>query len=735
MGLGYWAMDHVGLPTYNYTGIIPYHQLSSESDEITYPVDPWFLLGNYGVTVFVHTSGVYDIYTLRRAWGRLNVASETAQTNQAIIEVDNTKYCLTGLDAPIACQAKKVFGTGFANFEMEVTDGLHCERTIATLPSEKINTGASAMLISIKIANTSTNTRSIKYTESVLANYEMVNEKRISYHTCSSIHKNHAKASFDPITDKTLIKPPKEEASTYDFYPPELFIKGRDSTIYKSVDNTDKTSIISAINSFELKPGGSIILQYVVGFNYDNERIEDNSHELFTKGKADEKFRSLWKSALPDYSFQCDEIIRREMYWNTYVLEASAKYNDYFEETFIPQGMTYDYIWGLNAVARDHLHYTLPTNYFNPKLSQSILRFVLKQMNPNGFFHYNVNGYGYAVPNLWNPSDLQLHLFWAVAEYLEKTNDYSFLKETTCFYPKRINYSASVIEKLRVAFDYLNDEIGTGPHGLVKMLNGDWNDQIWNEQPVTIYYPTAESHYNSSMAIVVLKQLIEQLEIASNVIDLSDEKDSIDVLVFRIKAYHKKILKAYIVDLGTRVFAKRAYFNETLDMGAENMHIESQLYTLMIEDIPLEQRQKIVIEVQKRLGNNEVLGVRTTEKKVSDTFAAGTHENGGIWQYIQGMYALGLLHVDIDEADRVVNKMSFNNFAKNYPNYWPGQWTGADVVNSSMAKLPGLVSDNGSEYMDFPTYCAHIHSWPLLYQFKKRERLEKQKNAKNSNLN
>ncbi len=348
-------------------------------------------------------------------------------------------------------------------------------------------------------------------------------------------------------------------------------------------------------------------------------------------------------------------------------------------------------------------------------------------MNPNGYFHYNVNGYGYAVPNLWNPSDLQLHVFWAVAEYLEKTEDYSFLKEETAYYPKRIGYSGSVIEKITIAFDYLNDEIGLGPHGLIKMLNADWNDQIWNEQPITIYYPTAESHYNASMAIVVLQQLIDVLKKASTDPQLTIEKQAIDTLVERISLYRERQLTAYLKDLGDRDFAKRAYYNETLSMGDTHMHIESQLYTLMIAEIPLEQRQRIVEEVTKRLSDNEVFGVRTTETKVSDTFEAGTHENGGIWQYVQGMYALGLLHVDIDKADNVIEKMSFDNFAKNYPDYWPGQWTGGDCVNSNLAKHPGLASNNGSMYMDFPTYCAHIHSWPLLYQFKKKESLEAHK--------
>ncbi len=727
--IGHWDSDKVGLPIFNYTGQIPYQVTTKDGEKITYPEDPWFILGNYGITSFVHTSGIFDLYTLRRAWGRINVATNKTPATQASIIIDTKEYKLSGLNSPIACNAKKEFGTGFANFMLQIIKEISCERTIATVPSQRINTGEPALLITIKLTNTGNKTKNIQYSESILANYQMVNEKRISYKALSKVNTNYVIASFETQTDKTITKPSKEEASSYDFYPPKLFIKGDNDAVYNAIDNQDNTSTVSAQNIFNLKSGETKTLQFVIGFTYDNVSLDKISKSIFSKGKKDTKFRIAWKNILPDFSYQKNKIIKREQYWNAYVLEASANYNDYFEETFIPQGMTYDYKWGLNAVARDHLHYSLPANYFNPDLSKSIIRFVLKQMNPNGYFHYNVNGYGYAVPNLWNPSDLQLHVFWAVAEYLEKTQDYGFLKEETVFYPKRIKYSGSVLEKLKVAFDYLNDEIGVGPHGLVKMLNADWNDQIWNEQPITIYYPTAESHYNASMAIVVLKQLIVELKKASNNPEFTNEKEAIDSLVERISIYREQQLNAFIKDLGNRNFAKRAYYNETLSMGDEHMHIESQLYTLMIDEIPLEQRLKIVEEVTKRLSKNEVLGVRTTETKVSDTFEAGTHENGGIWQYVQGMYALGLLHVDVAKADAIIEKMSFANFAKNYPEYWPGQWTGGDCVNSNLAKHPGLVSNNGSMYMKFPTYCAHIHSWPLVYQFKKKELLEDKKAA------
>jgi len=717
--IGYWATDKLGLPTYIYTGEIPYKITTRDGKEINYPEDPYFLLGNYGITIFVHTSGVYDFYTLRRAWGRLNVPLDSVSASSTKINIDGKEFVLTGINSEIALRAKKEFGTGFANFNMQITNDIQCERLLAILPSKKINTGKGALLVTINLTNTGKKEHQIEFSETVLANYKMVGEYRISYTATAENNSKFISAKFEPHTDESISRQEKDEASTYDFYPPELFIKGNGEIDFIQTKISDEAVNISAIKKFILKPGEKKTISFVIGYKLDNENISEIASELFEIGANEPKFRKLWKQKLPDYSWQKDEIVQREMYWNTYVLEASAKYNIYFEETFIPQGMAYDYLWGLNAVARDHLHYSLPTNYFNPKLSKSIIRFVLKTMMPTGYFNYNINGYGYSAPNLWSPSDLQLHLFWAIAEYLKATGDYEFLNEETVYYPKRTKYSASVLEKLTVAFNYLNDEISVGSHGLTRILNSDWNDQIWHNEPLTIYYNTAESHYNSSMAIVVFKELIDVLKKAGKVSKMSNQKKEIEILLKKLSIYRNNQLNAFTKDLGNRDFVKRAYYDKNLSMGDSTMHIESQLYTLMIEEIPLEQRQRIVKQIKNRLMDNEVLGVRTSEVKVNDVFKTGTHENGGIWQYIQGMYALGLLHVDKNEADEIIQKMSFNNFAKQYPNYWPGQWTGMDCVNSSLANSPGLVSNPGSVYMKFPAYCTHIHSWSLLYQLKK----------------
>lgn len=71
--------------------------------------------------------------------------------------------------------------------------------------------------------------------------------------------------------------------------------------------------------------------------------------------------------------------------------------------------------------------------------------------------------------------------------------------------------AADLTEK---CFIFLRDTIGTGEHGLVKLLNSDWDDAVYYIEKVTYnnIFLTGESHMNSAMAISILQTLIPQLK-------------------------------------------------------------------------------------------------------------------------------------------------------------------------------------------------------------------------------
>lgn len=719
--VGHWRTDTKGLPVFNFTGKIPYRLRAVDGKQIGFPDDPFFLLGNYAITAMVHTSGEYDIYTMQRGWARPNAPKDGFPVNGAEIKLGEKTHVLTGVDKKLAQQTEKNFGTGFAVFQMQVGE-LGVKRTIALLPSREINEGIPAFLVTVEIENHGKETQELTYTEKLLANQEMVGVsiEKLAYRA-EVTKDNGLKVDFEPLPARGVKVVDKEEASHYDFYPASLFLQAEGEATYTSMD-VDDSAMLLASKELALKAGEKQTLQFIVGSLFEQHDQQEIVKTLLTAATSDTAFRKAWKNRLPAFTEEKDEVKRRELLWNAYVLEAQAKYTAYFGETYIPQGMNYDYGYDNSSAIRDHLHYAMPVSFYNQSLSKSILRFVMKSMLHSGEIKYGVRGYGYCHPSAWIPSDFQLHVFWSVGEYLKNTGDFSFLLEETPFYPKKSGFTASVLEKLQVAFQYLNEEVGVGPHGLVRMLNADWNDQVWEHESMTWYYGTAESHYNSAMAIVVLKELIQQLEKAQLEASLARHKEILIDLINQIKTYRKGQLNAFIKDLGERDFARRAYYKPGKAMGEDEMYLEPQVFALMIPEIPFQHRLRIAKAVEDKLMNNELLGARLSEQAAeSERFGKGARENAAIWYHGQGVLSLGLLSIDKEMAEKVHELMSFDNHAKQYPQYYPGQWTATDCVNSSLSPYPGLSDEPDEEWITFPAYNMHIHAWPVLFHFKKAE--------------
>ena len=53
--IGDWKTDAAGLPCFEYVGSVPY--------KATLDSAPWFVLGNYQLTLFTHVSGQYELIT------------------------------------------------------------------------------------------------------------------------------------------------------------------------------------------------------------------------------------------------------------------------------------------------------------------------------------------------------------------------------------------------------------------------------------------------------------------------------------------------------------------------------------------------------------------------------------------------------------------------------------------------------------------------------------------------
>ena len=402
-GLGTWSWSTAGLPVYQYTGQLPVKALDKAGQDAMLPDDPYFLLGNYRLTLFAHTSGIFQFLTGERAWARINgVAQPNYGWNEASLVVKHKKILLTGLSSIAADPAlvQKRFGVGFARYTYQLGNGLACTRVISVKPSLKINTGHPAFVVTVSLTNTGRKAQPVAYSERMLVNYVLNStqftdqQKRpLRYRATTTIDASHTLAvstiAYDANT--LLALPAKTARYSYDVSPPTVFMYapnagGQQAAARLSADHDTLATTLSTT----LKPGQTQSFHLTIGladlehFAGVREQVADLLQGADLASPAEGLFAQAWKKRLPDLGAEKDDVLQREMLWNAHVVEASATYSAYYQQTFIPQGTVYCYHFGDNISNRDHLQAALPACYTNPELAKSAIRYVIMHSEADG---------------------------------------------------------------------------------------------------------------------------------------------------------------------------------------------------------------------------------------------------------------------------------------------------------------------------------------------------------------
>lgn len=731
--LGHWLTDKSGLPAFEYTGQIPFEEYLSNGQKVKLPDDPWFLLGNYRFTMFAHVSGEYELISGQRSWARINQGKKrNSGINSSVISVDGKEFTLTGFGSLATHSEKctKIFGCGFANYFYNA-DGIEINRNVSVKPSDTPYNGASAFVLTVCIKNLRNKAVECLYTESVGANFEPVQyqtapeeSQPIRYRNTYSENSSEKFASIKIMAEYTdpLLVPDRETMSKYDGFPPTLFMK----SLYESTVFSGDNNGIAAVFSCTLEPNEEKNFRLVIGYSFDYgySTVENILSELAAGEAVTEPYCAFaedWLKIIPAYNEENDEIMRRELKWHAYNLEAMATYSEYYGETKIPQGTIYDYDWGCHASARDNFQHALPLVYYNNALAKSVLKYMLKRTTPFGEIRLIEVGNGYADNERYFTSDQQLYYFLLLSEYLRVTKDYNFLCEKIQPYPAKKQKEMTVADFTEKCFIFLRDTIGTGEHGLIKLLNSDWNDAVYyiEKVPYNNIFFTGESHMNTAMAISILQTLIPQIKNAAEICDKHTAQ--LNRLCKSMRLYRENILQAYLDDMCGRKFPRRMYFNGK-PYGDDNMFLEPQGFTLQIDVFPKSRKRSLYEEMIKRVYQGEKLGAREQEKPEfeDESFDKGSRENGGFWWALNGPVIIGVSQFDKEEAVKLLKNMTLQNLSKNFPQYWSSYWSAADNLESSLIPEEGL-PDQSMTYANIPVYCAHPHAWILYCYYKINE--------------
>jgi cellobiose phosphorylase len=721
--IGEWSEDAAGLPCYRYLGPLPVVPPSSRISASYLPEDPFFLLGNYRLTLIAHASGHYQILSGERAWGKLNQGPEQwSGLNDAAVEVAGKRVELVGVNCPAARQAEKQFGVGYAQYRYSPLPDLSVTRTLSVLPSKGLGDGTSAFLVAVRMKNTGQQPLDAAYLENVGAAYAQIiaewdtDRNLVKYSNRVVRAADHVRCIVQAKEPRPLLFSQDGRMSRFEGAPPSLFVKliPRQNaaeptlTVEKDAAGVDRLGVRAVCT---LAAGQETAFHFLVGYVFSEAELDPLAAKI-TVAMGDSSaphFQQDWSRIVPAFKGETDGELRREMRWNAAVLEEMATWREYYDETVIPQGMVYDYEWGMMASSRDLAQQALPFCHTNPALARSTLRFIMKRTLPDGEIKLDDLGFGWCPHSGRLTSDQQLYFFMLLNEYLRVTGDTSILTEKISYYPAERGGQGTGLEHVRDAFLFLRDRIGVGRHGLMKLWNSDWNDMFFFWPTTESYnriFDTSESHMNTAMAVVILGDLASTLDRLGSAEDAE--------LTAALRQHREGLREAYMSDWGARPFPRRMYFQHGQPVGEDGMWLEPQGFTLLIPELPADRKRALYHEIQERLMKGEAMGAKQVEKPIQklDTLP-GARENGGFWYALNGPLVLGVAGFDQWEAQKLLRRMTFANYQRHFPAYWTGQWTASDSLDSA-----SLVTEGLSVYL---TYCAHAHAWPLYLYLRLQE--------------
>jgi hypothetical protein len=255
------------------------------------------------------------------------------------------------------------------------------------------------------------------------------------------------------------------------------------------------------------------------------------------------------------------------------------------------------------------------------------------------------------------------------------------------------------------------DEVGVGEHGIVRMLNDDWNDGLlgtFAQKAFKECVKQGESVLNSAMSAWVFDYYARLLTYAG------ESTDMIAQVRQHAAADREAAAKQW-----TGKWLRRAWLGPTLGwLGESTLWIEPQPWAIVAGVTTPDQSRALIQTMDALLRRNSPIGAM----QMSDgpdllqgaMFAPGTCVNGGIWPSLNQTLIWALATVDPAMAWDEWKKNSFARHAEIYPDIWYGIWSGTDSYNSTVSKQAGETVNNPYFHgTDFPVLNLHSHACSL----------------------
>lgn len=469
--------------------------------------------------------------------------------------------------------------------------------------------------------------------------------------------------------------------------------------------------ILAIGTNTKIEPNSNCVINFIFGASNKEDipnlinkykRILGTTSVMELNAKSWEK--SLLKLETSEFPW-----LKRETQWHSYYTRSSCHFDEYYGEHKFPQGSIYLFGHGLDGSIRDYALFLTSIIFLNPTLAKEYLRFMLSLMTPEGKLPYSLFGFGKQFTGSVhsNPSDIHLFLLWAIVQYVYYTRDFHFLDEKVPFYPKSLEISSTVFNKIEISLNYLfSDNVGLGKHGLIKSNDGDWSDgislMVENRRK---FVKHGESMFNSTFALFLFPKLIPLLK--NQNIDLEKE---IELRYSRLK---DAVLNSY-----NGKWYYRGWDGQGNPIGDRNIYLEHHTWLLISEILNKKQSRELINQIYENLDERSTIGQLISYPAQSTMFNAlpeGWDVNGGIWHAMNALLTWGYAKTDPKKAINSLEKNSMMKRAEIYPNIWYGIWSGPDAYIADYAQRGGEAFYHLTTPMcDFPLMNLNIHACYLL---------------------
>lgn len=398
-----------------------------------------------------------------------------------------------------------------------------------------------------------------------------------------------------------------------------------------------------------------------------------------------------------------DAWISREVAWHSAQLLGSVAYREYWGKHVVPQGSAYLWLHGVDGAPRDQALFALPVTYVRPALAREALELLMGVHDlRDDRLRYAFHGHGFLDDALIHvaPSDVYLFFLLAMTEYVEATGDASILDAQVDGWPRGPGAALTGFEHARRLARHFLDVVGAGEHGLVRVQTGDWSDGIVasNAPDRELAIAKGESVPNTQMAAYVLPRAAAWIRARDGA--LADE----------LEAKGAAFAAAAAKELRGGFYA-RAYFGDGAPFGADQPHLEAQVWPLIGGQLDAAGRGALSALIDAELDAPSPAGTYLFVPPASDP------TNGQAWPAVTDLLAWGYARGgDAPRAWKTFRNMTLTAHAQAYPETWSGVWSAADAhCGATGCGKPGASwSSVVTPMSDFPVMNANAHAMPLL---------------------